>query len=96
MTDNDHKEALSDFIHALSQIPDGYSEGQFNGRRWGVTIKRSVDGRRIWLFAEDLVGTDIISFNFYVIETGALLKPCEMSSNKLTKFVLGYRPEVAN
>lgn len=42
------------FLEALAAIPTGYSEGDFNGRRWGATIKRSPDLKRIWLFAEDL------------------------------------------
>ncbi|MBB3558872.1 hypothetical protein FHX06_000169 [Rhizobium sp. BK512] len=82
------------FTHALALIPEGYSEGAFDNRRWGATVKRSPDGKRIWLYAEDLAGTDIVSFNFYLLaESGSTLKPCEMSSAKVIAFVLGYRPD---
>ena len=82
------------FTHALALIPEGYSEGAFENRRWGATVKRSPDGKRIWLYAEDLAGTDIVSFNFCLLaESGSTLKPCEMSSAKVIAFVLGYRPD---
>lgn len=82
-----------DFDRALALIPNGYSEGAFSGRRWGVTVRRSDDIRRLWLFAEELGGPDIVSFNLYVVASGgALLKPCEMSSNKVIKFILGFQP----
>ncbi|MDR6668957.1 hypothetical protein [Rhizobium sp. 1399] len=88
-----HPAAL-DFTHALALIPEGYSEGSFEAGRWGATVKRSPDGKRIWLYAEDLAGTDIVSFNLYLLEaSGSTLKPCEMSSEKVIAFVLGYQPD---
>jgi hypothetical protein len=95
MNPRGQQEPPPDFSRALSLIPDGYSEGRFDGRRWGVTVERSEDNRRVWLFAEELAGTDIVSFNLYVLETGARLKPCEMSSGKVMEFVIGYRPDAA-
>ena len=36
---------------------------------------------------------DIVSFNLYRVASGsASLKPCEMSSEKVIAFVLGYQP----
>ena len=82
------------FTNALALIPEGYSEGSFEGRRWGATVRRSPDGKRIWLYGEDLAGSDIVSFNLYLLEaSGSTLKPCEMSSEKVTAFVLSYRPD---
>jgi hypothetical protein len=81
------------FVKALSRIPDGYSEGAYKGSRWGATVKRSADGKRIWLYAEDLSGTDIVSFNLYALNRKRVLKPCEMSCAKVAAFVLQYRPD---
>lgn len=82
------------FERVLEHFADGYSQGVFDGRRWGVTVIRSPDHKRIWLYAEDLTGTDIVSFNLYRLErSGTTLKPCEMSSEKVVAFVLGYRRE---
>ncbi|WP_157016820.1 hypothetical protein [Mesorhizobium xinjiangense] len=82
----------AEFERALAMFPDGYSEGIYEGQRYGVTYRRSDDGRRISLFARKLAGTDIISFNLYRLGTdGASLKPCEMSAEKVRAFVLGFR-----
>jgi len=82
------------FEVALAQLPAGYLEGNFKGRRWSATVKRSLDGRREWLFAEDLGGSDIVSFNLYRLENGRhTLRPCEMSQAKVVEFVIGFRPD---
>lgn len=91
MTDSSPRDA---FERALENFKDGYSEGVFDGSRWGVTVRRSPDHKRIWLYAEDLAGTDIVSFNLYRLEnSGTALKPCEMSSEKVVAFVVGYHRE---
>jgi hypothetical protein len=76
---------------ALAALPLGYSEGCYGGQRYGVTLRRSHDGKRISLFARQLAGSDIISFNRYRLSSGeAVLKPCEMPLHKVVSFVLGY------
>lgn len=86
-----------DFEQALARLPDGTTEGDYQGRRWGATIRRSEDGRRVWLFAEERGGTDIVSFNRYSLADGRFaLKPCEMSSEKVVDFVLGFRPSLCD
>ena len=35
-----------DFEAALAALPEGYSEGIYEGRRYGVSFRRSDDGRR--------------------------------------------------
>jgi hypothetical protein len=91
MPDASGDKAAREVLQALSRFPDGYIRGTFEGSVWGVTVRRSDDGRRIWLFAEDLAGTDIVSFNIYRLSSGAsVLKPCEMSSEKIVAFMLGF------
>ena len=80
----------SAFLAALRDIPAGYSEGRFEGRRWGVTLQASEDGRRRWLFGEVLGGADHVSFNLYALAGGMALRPCEMSTEKVVAFVQGY------
>ncbi|HHD2904108.1 TPA: hypothetical protein ACNZ7M_004433 [Enterobacter kobei] len=73
----------AEFDAAFAELPEGYSEGAYEGRRFGVTVRRSGDGRRNSLFARELAGTDIVSFNLYrVTSDRTLLKPCEMSAEK--------------
>ncbi len=84
---------LQAFLTALARLPRGYSQGQYRDRRWGVTLTEATGGRRFKLFAEELGGTDVVSFNLYL--TGGrtpTLKPCEMPAEKVIDFVLGYRP----
>ena len=82
------------FEAAFEKLPEGYSEGAYHGRRFGVTVRRSEDGRRNSLFARDLAGNDIVSFNLYRVPSGRTsLKPCEMSSEKVVAFVLDFRPD---
>lgn len=84
-----------DFARALAALPDAYVEGRFHGRRWGLTVRRSDDRRRVWLFAEELGGKEIVSFNLYVVSEGrSALKPCEMSSQKVVDFVVGFQPDL--
>ncbi|MBY3211768.1 hypothetical protein [Rhizobium laguerreae] len=84
------------FEDALAKLPDGYVDGYFGNRSWGVTVKRSGDGKRTWLYGEELSGSDIVSFNLYRLAGArSLLKPCEMSSAKVIEFVLGFEPSTA-
>jgi len=86
---------LLEFEQALATLPDGYLEGRFRARTWSVTIRRSVDGKRIWLYGSELGGKDFVSFNLYRLSTKRLtLKPCEMSSTKVIDFLLGFKPVV--
>ncbi|MGN7294736.1 hypothetical protein [Rhizobium sp. SAFR-030] len=96
MMTGEHGDFGAGFEPSLDRIPAGYSEGDFDGRRWKATVKRSADGRRVWLFAEEMAGGDIVSFNFYRLsQQKTALKPCEMSTSKVMAFVLGYQPDEA-
>jgi hypothetical protein len=84
---------LAPFIAKIDTLPTGYSEGGFDGRRYGVTLDMSADRRRRWLWAEELGGCDRISFNLYMLGGGrAALRPCEMPAAKVVDFVLRYQP----
>ena len=84
----------AEFEAALAKLPEGYSQGSYDGRRFGLIVRRSEDGRRNSLFARELAGTDIISFNLYRVTSGKTsLKPCEMPAEKVVAFVLDFRPD---
>ena len=84
-----------DFFDALSHLPTGYSQGVFEGERWGVTVERSADGRREKLYGEALGGSDYVSFNLYHAGGKPRLKPCEMPAAKVMAFVIGFEAEGA-
>src|SRR3546814_21100486 len=69
----------ADFEAALGAFPAGYSDGIYEGRRYGVNLLRSGDGRRNSLLARELAGTDLVSFNQYRLGSGtASLTPTKM------------------
>ncbi|NLS28415.1 MAG: hypothetical protein DI606_03205 [Sphingobium sp.] len=85
---------LTEFDAAFRGLPEGYSQGVYEGRRFGLTVRRSEDGRRNSLFARELAGTDLVSFNLYRLSSGKTsLKPCEMSAEKVVSFVLGFQSD---
>ena len=81
---------LADFLTAFDALPAGSYGGTFAGKRYRITKTVMATGRSQKLEAEELGGNDYISFNLYRLADGtALLKPCEMSEEKVTAFVLG-------
>ena len=84
---------LAAFAKALSCIPEGTSRGQAAGKRYVATRTLFNEGKSIKLVAEELGGTDYISLNFYNLQSGARLKPCEMPAAKVAAFVAAYRPD---
>jgi hypothetical protein len=84
-----------DFDTAFAAIPSGYGEGVYEGLRYGITVRKSRDGKRISLFARALAGGDLVSFNLYRLRSGEdSLRPCEMPVEKVVAFVLGYVPDL--
>lgn len=71
----------------IFRIPEGYSEGSYNGRKYGITRTDFNAGKSFKVYAEELGGSDFISLNFYETKTGELLKPCEMPEGKVIAFL---------
>lgn len=79
-----------DFLSKFDTLPVGAYGGTFDGRRYRISKSQFSGGRSQKLEAEELGGPDYISLNLYRLATGhALLKPCEMSAEKVTAFVMG-------
>jgi hypothetical protein len=74
---------------ALDLIPPGYSEGLYQGRRYGMQKTLHAGGKGLKFFARELGGTDFVSLNLYRLASGDLLKPCEMPEAKVREFLLG-------
>jgi hypothetical protein len=80
-----------DFESALAAMPSGHGEGVYEGLRYGVTVWKLGDRKRTSLFARALAGGDVVSFNLYRLRSGEVsLCPCEMPTEKVVAFVLGY------
>jgi hypothetical protein len=53
-----------EFEWALAAIPSGYGESVYEGLRYGVTARKSRDGKRTNLFARALAGGDSSASTF--------------------------------
>lgn len=72
---------LSAFLDSLGRLPNGFARGSYGGSRYGVIIDRSTALGWTKLFARELGGSDIVSFNLYRTPAGRVHpRPCEMSS----------------
>lgn len=74
----------------LPKIPKGYSEANFNGKKYSLTRKDFNQGKSTKVFARELAGTDFISFNLYLTLSGEKLKPCEMPEKKVLDFLASF------
>ncbi|MCG7520255.1 hypothetical protein [Ruegeria sp. Ofav3-42] len=82
------------FLSAFFAIPAGSSTGRVCGRRYIVNRTELAGGKSHKLVAHELGSGDYISLNLYLTRnSGALLRPCEMSVQKVTDFVLGFEPD---
>ncbi|MEM7720723.1 MAG: hypothetical protein AAF222_16130 [Pseudomonadota bacterium] len=80
---------LALFVTAFDRLPSGGYGATYCGKRYRLTKTLMATGRSQKLEAEELGGSDYISFNLYRLVSGeALLKPCEMPAEKVIDFVL--------
>lgn len=78
---------MANWQQVLKSLPSGYSEGTYEGRRYGISLTQFNEGRSLKLFAEELGGKDFISLNYYQTSKANLLKPCEMPVEKVRRFL---------
>ncbi len=76
----------------LQTIPEGYSEGMFDGHRYRLEKTTFNAGRSVKFYARALDGTDFVSLNLYLLASGEAVKPCEMPEAKVRAFLLGVQP----
>ena len=77
-------------LKKIKAIPLGYTTVMCNGKKYALTRTDFNEGRSIKVYAEELGGKDLISFNFYISEKGEKLKPCEMPTEKVMDFLNNY------
>jgi len=80
-----------DFESALAAIPCGYGESVYEELPYGVSERKSCDGKRTKLARASARGRRLVSFNLYRLRSGEdYLRSCEMPTEKVVAFVLGY------
>ena len=86
---------LAPVVAALDALPQESVAGMACGRRYLATKQLFNDGRSVKLVAEELDGRNYISLNLYKLAAGPRLCPCEMSRDKVIRFLLEFRPDEA-
>ncbi|MEP3208889.1 MAG: peptide methionine sulfoxide reductase [Maribacter sp.] len=71
----------------LNKIPNGYSEGIYSDKKYGLSKTIFNNGKSFKIFGEELGGSDFISLNYYITKEKGLIKPCEMTVQKVVHFL---------
>ena len=74
-------------LKSIEKIPEGYSKGIYNNRKYGITKTIFNTGNSFKIYGEELSGNDFISLNYYILKEKDLLKPCEMPEQKVVRFL---------
>lgn len=77
----------SSTLHTIKKIPMGYSKGVYKNKTYGITKTIFNNGNSIKVYGEALGGNDFISLNYYITKKEDLLKPCEMTTQKVLHFL---------
>jgi len=77
----------TEFYSKLLSFPSGARDVWYKQRRYLLNKESLLKGKLIKLYAHELGGNDIVSGNYYPSLKGGMLKPCEMSDEKVIDFV---------
>ncbi len=76
------------FHNKLLNLPNNSYFIKYKNQRYIFTKHTLLDNKLIKIFAENLNDGDIVSGNYYVNIKEGLLKPCEMSDEKVIDFII--------
>ncbi|WP_327018941.1 peptide methionine sulfoxide reductase [Croceibacter atlanticus] len=71
----------------IDSIPKGFSKTVYKSQTYSLIKTTYNTGDSIKIYAEELGGTDVISANIYSLNSNYILKPCEMSKQKVLHFL---------
>lgn len=74
-------------LEIIKSIPEGYSEGKYQNKKYGITKTTFNNGNSFKVYAKELQGNDFISLNFYITKNSRYLNPCEMPEQKVVDFL---------
>lgn len=82
-----------DWAALFARLPEGWSEVEHDGVRWGASRTVQVGGRSQKVWAEELGGGRHVSANLYAVGSGATarveVRPCEMPAAVVRDFLAG-------
>lgn len=82
----------ADVPRLINALPIGTYLGTADDKKYLATKSVFSGGRSIKLVARELGGTDYVSLNLYDLKRGPQLYPCEMSAEKVIRFVRSFLP----
>jgi hypothetical protein len=71
----------------LRAIPEGWTCVEVDGQAWGVTRVTRAGGKVISVNAERLGDTEQLGANVWITSDGSVLRPCEVSAEKVLQFL---------
>ncbi|MEA2028801.1 MAG: peptide methionine sulfoxide reductase [Campylobacterota bacterium] len=83
---------MDKFRQKLQSLPVGSFYCIYNDSKYIATKQLYSGDKIIKLYAKELGGNDIVSGNYFLTIKGGLLKPCEMSDEKVIDFILNVTP----
>jgi len=78
----------TEFYIKLLALPNGANSVFYKNQRYLLIKETLLEGKLLKIYAENLSHLDIVSGNYYPTMKGGMLKPCEMSDEKVIDFVL--------
>lgn len=79
---------MKTFEQRLIDFPEGSFYAKYKTLKYLATKSVMSKGGVIKFYAYELAGNDFVSCNFYMKKDSNLLKPCEMSPDKVIDFVV--------
>ncbi len=77
----------SEILSNLNKLSNGYSEGMYFDKKYGLTKTIFNNGKSFKIFGEELGSTDYISLNYDITKDKDLIKSCEMTTKKVVHFL---------
>ena len=82
------RDLQNSFFHEkVLSFDDGAYDVLYEERRYLFRKETHLKGKLIKIYAESLADTHFISLNYYPQTANGLLKPCEMSDEKVIEFI---------
>ena len=78
----------TEFYTKLLALPNGATHVLYRDKRYLLRKETLLEGKLLKIYAERLDQIDVVSGNYYPTLKGGMLKPCEMSDEKVIDFVL--------
>ena len=82
---------MKTFEQKLIDFPEGSFYAEYKTLKYLATKSVMSKGGVIKFYAYELGGNDFVSCNLYMTKSKNILKPCEMSPNKVIDFVLNSK-----